>query len=122
MFQKGGPGGPGRPKGSTGSFSEFIDGALQLKSITVKMPNGKDRIVSGKELLAMEMVNLAFKGPVGGGIKQRAIDAVLNRIEGLPKQVVENVGGRSLRIIIERRKSSEPMPNEEISHGKKIDE
>jgi hypothetical protein len=79
---------------------EYIEGALQLQSIVVKMPNGKERIVSGKELLAFGMVDLALNGPVAQGVRQRSMNDVINRLEGLPVQAIKNLGDASGQVNI----------------------
>lgn len=118
LFQKGGPGGPGRPKGSETkvTIKKYLENALQLASVTIRMPDGKDHIISGKQLVAMEMVDLALNGPLSQGIRQRAIGDLVNRIEGMPVQTQRNLGDGSgkVSITIKRESNDADDPNVEV--------
>lgn len=96
--------GPGRPKGSI-KYKELIEGALQMQSVIVRMPDGKEHIVSGKFRMIMGLVDLAINGPTHQGVKQRAIDSVMSRVEGLPVQAIKNLGDGTgkLNITINRQ-------------------
>jgi hypothetical protein len=118
LFVKGGPGGPGRPKGSGTkvAIKKYLEDALQLASVTIRMPDGKEHILSGKQLLAMEMVDLALNGPLSQGVRQRALGDVIDRIEGKPLQAIKNLGDGmgKVSITIKRELNDEEDPNVEV--------
>jgi len=95
QFLPGYAGGPGRPKGKK-TVSSFLQKILDSKSIEITISDGSQkktyRIESDKELgyaVASSLVKQAIAGDV------RAIDTILNRLEGKPVQsnLIADAGG-----------------------------
>jgi hypothetical protein len=113
-FQKGHKKTGGRQKGSR-AMKDIYEDALALFAQSVSLPGGTRKLMSGKELLGLKRVQLALKGD------QRAMDAIENRIEGMPVQAVKNLGGGKTKLNITFDRGNidpKPLPNEEGSDGK----
>jgi hypothetical protein len=104
-FEKGQSGNPnGRPKGVQNSKTRL----LRLLELVQKRRNpitGEDEDFTVLELMDMQMISKALKGD------QRAYEAVVDRLEGKPKQTTDinaDVRG-NVQIIIEPDAGCEPI-------------
>jgi hypothetical protein len=104
-FEKGQSGNPnGRPKGVQNSKTRL----LRLLELVQKRKNpitGEEEDFTVLELMDMQMINKALKGD------QRAYEAVVDRLEGKPKQTTDitaDVKG-NVQIIIEPDAGCEPI-------------
>ena len=96
LFKPGHPPHPsaGRPPGSH-NLKDLYNWALAAESIELNVPGmTKPILIRGKQRMAMAWVYRALAGD------QRAMDAIENRIEGMPVQAVKNVGDATGRVSI----------------------
>jgi hypothetical protein len=116
-FEKGNPGKPLGAKNFKGAYIRIME--LVKQPLTI---NGVVYEATGIDQLAYERYLIAKTLPRKSLAKQRAMDAIENRIEGLPVQAIKNVGedNKKLRIIFDDvAKESKSLPNEEGSDGEK---
>jgi hypothetical protein len=113
-------GNPAGMKKGTKAWGSIYEMAMAARSLAIKLPGGKEKIISGRELIGFRRVSLALdRGD------QRAMDEIANRTEGMPIQTVRNLGGGGgLNIIITDIDAEEiaKMSTVEIHPKKKAEE
>ena len=84
----------GRPPGSY-NLKDLYNWALAAETIELNVPGmTKPLIIRGKQRMVMARVYRALAGD------QRAMDAIENRIEGMPIQAIKNVGDATGKVSI----------------------
>ena len=85
LFKKGQSGNPkGRPKKGQ-SFSEILERELLRQTKEMNL-NGEQRVVNGKELLALSLISIAFGKNTKNHEKMVAIERIMDRIDGKAAQ------------------------------------
>lgn len=87
LFKKGQSGNPkGRPKKGN-SFGDILSKELLRQKREMEF-NGEQRIVNGKELIALSLISIAFGKDSKPHEKMMAIDRIMDRIDGKAMQQV----------------------------------
>jgi hypothetical protein len=115
-FEKGNP---GRPLG-TKNFKEAYNVIAELLEGDVRFPDGTVRKLRGHEQVALKRyaIALGVKGMVTAkdrlATTQRAMDAIENRVDGLPVQAIKNLGDATGRVSINIMRNLDPKENENV--------
>ena len=81
LFKKGQSGNPkGRPRKGQ-SFAEILEKELLRQTKEMNL-NGEQRVVNGKELLALSLISIAFGKNTKDHEKMIAIERIMDRIDG----------------------------------------
>lgn len=90
------PGVSGNPKGRPrkgDSFSELLEKELKKRKYTIKEADGTTKKVNGKQAIIRAHLALIFGATVDDKVKMSAIDSLMDRVDGRPKQALEHSGG-----------------------------
>jgi len=96
------------------NYKEAYEAVGALMAQEVEFPGGVKRYLTGRERIAFRRWYFALEGGIQWG--QRAMDAIENRVDGLPVQAIKNIGSGTgkVNINIVRTLKEGENPNIEV--------
>ncbi len=100
MWKKGESGNPNGPPKGYRSITACMRKFLEIYKTKGKLPSGEEVDIDGYEAIALKLINMALTG------NRKAINQVLDRLEGKPIQSTKNVNAEAT--LDELKESLEP--------------